>query len=774
MRVPPRSGVPPDAGRLTSRAPELGPKPGSIPDGELGRAVPWPGLATFVHRVQRAAVMGAMFLSVGLASPGVQAAVLGASPKVMTGASISTVAEIQAADFVFAFVKQSPADQRFSELAAHLVLSGQSPEAALGKAFAQAKLQTGATPSHRAFREAEVLLSLAPKARTQAATQLLTQAAKEQGVALDALRETLKAEAPPKPGGSWVEPGALADQVYDLLDQGEISAEALRAFQQAAMDNPPDAATMQGIRAKLFVNNGTVFSAAQRTKVLAFVEHPSPELRKMAFDLAQPQLSPSGVRALIKAARAGGGSEAALRGALLATAEAFDFAPGAQALLRREIDKHDVQEVLQEALSGPLDQPRWDREVAPNLDGLPHAWSEAADLVLAARLNPNREISPAVRQQMDTFLESRGYPMGLPLGSSVQAVRARNVTAPDVYFEGLMNRAGRDGVMTIGIADGGFDVTHGGLLGQRQANADEIPNNHIDDDKDGYVDNYDGLNLTGIVRGGRDWDGKKQGDLRTGHGVSDHHGNHVTGVATRGTERIKGALCATTSGSLPQAFEYLIAEGATVINFSMGSDPRALDETVAVIDKYPHVLFVQAAGNDGLDLSVQGTVFTTLTEHPRPNLVHVAAADEHGQRLESSNYSSQRVHLAAAAKHYSFTLTDGQSNQRFGAGLYYYGGQTSQASPNSANVLAKVRLLAPQLSPAEAVQVVTLASDARPDWANEVKSGGLVNKDRALSLGAAFGLVKDGLSIDAAVAQLQLEPGVAAFVQASLHTLIGG
>ncbi len=734
----------------------------------------WPSLGTLVHRVQRTAVMGAMFLSVGLGSPGVQAAVMGANPVAKTGVSISTVAEVQATDFVLDAMKHSPADQHLSRLAAHLVLSGKPAANALHQAAAQAKLQTGEAASHAAYRQAEVLLSMAPQARTKAAQALLAEAALQDGVSVEALRTALAEGIQARPSRAWSEPGELASQVYDLLDGDELSAQALAAFHKAALESPPDARTVQAIRSKLFVNNGTMFTAAQRAKVLAFVEHPSPGLRSMAFELAQPQISPSGMRALIKTAKSSAGSDAALRGALSATAAAFDLAPGAQALLNREISKLDVQDVLREALSGPMDQARWHAEIAPNLDGLPHTWSEAADVVLEARLNPSSEISPAVRGQMDAFLKSRGYPMSLPLGTSVEAVRARNVTAPDVHFESLMTRAGRDGALTMGIADGGFDVTHSSFLAQTVSNSDEIPNNHLDDDNDGYVDNFDGLNLTGIVRGARDWDGKKQGDLRTGHSVSDHHGNHVTGVATRGTDRIKAALCAAASGHLPEAFEYLAQQGATVINFSMGSDPRVLEETIAVIDKYPDILFVQAAGNDGLDLSTDGADYTGLTKYPRPNLVKVAAADEHGQRLSTSNYSSDAVHLAAGAKHYSFTLTEGQRNERFGEGLFYYGGQTSQASPNSANVLAKVRLLAPQLSPAEALQVVSLASDARPEWADTVKSGGLVNKDRALSLGAALGLVKDGLSVDAALAKLQLEPGVSTFVQASLPTLIGG
>lgn len=733
-----------------------------------------PSLGTLVHRVQRTAVLGAMLLGVGFGSPSAQAAVMGANPVAKAGVSISTVAELQATDFVLSAVKQSPADQTFSRLAAQLVLSGKSPDGALRQAFLQAESQTGAAPSHGAYRSAEIMLSLAPEAQKQAATELLIQAAEQDGVTLEALKAQLTEVAPQITKNSWAEAGAVADLVYGLLENGEISRDALRAFQQAALQNPPDAATVGGIRTKLFVNQGTMFTDAQRSKVLAFVEHPNPGLSKMAFELAQPQISPSGARALLKAAKASGGTDAALRGALSATLEAFDFTPGAQALLSREIAKHDVGEVLQEALRGPLDQQRWDTDIVPNLEGLPNTWSEAADVVLEARLSPLSEITSAVRRQMDSFLNSRGYPMRLPLGTSVEAVRSRNVTAPDTHFEGLMTRAGRDGTMTIGIADGGFDLTHEGVKGQRKVNADEIPGNEIDDDHDGYVDNFEGLNLTGIVRGKRDWDDKKQGDLRTGHSQSDHHGSHVTGVATRGTERIKGALCATSSGSLPEAFEYLVGQGATVVNFSMGTDDRAIEETVAAIDRHPGVLFVHAAGNDSLNLSMQGNSYTGLSKYPRPNLVHVAAADEHGQRLSDSNYSKDVVHLAAAAKHYSFTLSQGQGNQRFGEGTFYYGGRTSQASPNSANVLAKVRLLAPQLSPAEALKVVTLSSDARPDWADKVQSGGLVNKDRALSLGAALGLVKDGHSIDAAVAKLQIEPGVAQFVKASLPALIGG
>ncbi|MDA3813856.1 MAG: S8 family serine peptidase [Candidatus Cloacimonetes bacterium] len=67
--------------------------------------------------------------------------------------------------------------------------------------------------------------------------------------------------------------------------------------------------------------------------------------------------------------------------------------------------------------------------------------------------------------------------------------------------------------LVIAVIDGGCDLNHEDL--DLWKNEDEIPNNGIDDDDNGYVDDYDGWNAYN----------------HTGNVPTDSHGTHVSGIA---------------------------------------------------------------------------------------------------------------------------------------------------------------------------------------------------------------------------------------------------
>ena len=49
----------------------------------------------------------------------------------------------------------------------------------------------------------------------------------------------------------------------------------------------------------------------------------------------------------------------------------------------------------------------------------------------------------------------------------------------------------------VAVIDSGIDITHEDLRDNIWVNDDEIPNNGIDDDKNGYVDDVNGWNFLG-------------------------------------------------------------------------------------------------------------------------------------------------------------------------------------------------------------------------------------------------------------------------------------
>jgi subtilisin family serine protease len=101
-------------------------------------------------------------------------------------------------------------------------------------------------------------------------------------------------------------------------------------------------------------------------------------------------------------------------------------------------------------------------------------------------------------------LENTGQNGGYA-GSDIDATNAWDITTGGLSAHG--------DTIVIAIIDGGFDLTHEDL--DFWKNRAEIPNNNIDDDNNGYVDDYDGWNAYNHT-----------GDL-----PMNIHGTHVSGIA---------------------------------------------------------------------------------------------------------------------------------------------------------------------------------------------------------------------------------------------------
>lgn len=73
------------------------------------------------------------------------------------------------------------------------------------------------------------------------------------------------------------------------------------------------------------------------------------------------------------------------------------------------------------------------------------------------------------------------------------------IESDDTYSTLLNNRQGE--VVIVAVIDSGVDIEHEDLADNVWVNADEIPNNGIDDDKNGYIDDVHGWNFLGNADG---------------------------------------------------------------------------------------------------------------------------------------------------------------------------------------------------------------------------------------------------------------------------------
>lgn len=162
--------------------------------------------------------------------------------------------------------------------------------------------------------------------------------------------------------------------------------------------------------------------------------------------------------------------------------------------------------------------------------------------------------------------------------------------------------------VVVAVIDTGVDYTHQDLAASMWVNSGEIPDNGIDDDNNGYIDDYYGIDATANPR----FDGAIAGEPMDYNG----HGTHVAGIiamscndeggvgAAYGSKimAIKAGQSTGTfaSADIAEAIQYAVAHGADVINMSFGGTAQSSLMKTALEDAFPYCVLVAAAGNDGL------------------------------------------------------------------------------------------------------------------------------------------------------------------------------
>ncbi|TPG71906.1 T9SS C-terminal target domain-containing protein [Hymenobacter nivis] len=200
-----------------------------------------------------------------------------------------------------------------------------------------------------------------------------------------------------------------------------------------------------------------------------------------------------------------------------------------------------------------------------------------------------------------------------------------------------------DSTLVIGITDGGVRLTHEDLKGHVQHNyADPI--NGIDDDKDGYVDNFTGWDLA-------------NGDNNAGFDAAIIHGTLAAGVCAATPNNGRGIAGAglncrflplniypnVPSGAFAgfEAIVYAADHGCRVINMSWGgtggySQFEQDACTYAAVNR--DAVLVAAAGNTNADL----LFYPASYEH----VISVSGVDNADRKAPNATYS-WRVDLVA-------------------------------------------------------------------------------------------------------------------------------
>ncbi|MCC6832049.1 MAG: S8 family serine peptidase [Thermoleophilia bacterium] len=247
----------------------------------------------------------------------------------------------------------------------------------------------------------------------------------------------------------------------------------------------------------------------------------------------------------------------------------------------------------------------------------------------------------------------------------------------------------------VATTDTGVDISHPELAGRVWVNTGEIAANGLDDDHNGYVDDVNG------------WDFRNN-DAGVFDGAAvDTHGTHVAGTIAASRDNGVGiAGLSSTARLMPVKFmedasggtfmngvlaiQYAVDHGARVINASWGSSSYwqpMCDAVQAAVNR--GVLFVAAAGNDGLD---EGAGVAYPAACPSAGIVSVAATTGTDHLAAFSNRGATTVDLGAPGESI-YSLAPGSG--------YSWKSGTSMAAPHVAGVAAMLLGRHPSLGVAD-------------------------------------------------------------------------
>jgi hypothetical protein len=296
-----------------------------------------------------------------------------------------------------------------------------------------------------------------------------------------------------------------------------------------------------------------------------------------------------------------------------------------------------------------------------------------------------------------------------------------DIDAPEAWA--LMT--GSDNIVVIAILDTGVDYNHPDLVDNIWTNPGEIPDNEIDDDLNGYIDDVTGWDFVHN-------DNDPMDDDYPGHGT---HAAGIIGAIVNNSRGIAGVnwdvkimpikfIASDGFGTFESAassIEYATTMGADIISNSWGIGEYNQDvkDAVSAANELG-ILFIAAAGDYRSD--------TNFSKHypasyDFPNVVSVASTDHNDDLSFLSNYGAQTVHLGAPGDEiYSTTPNN----------TYSYLSGTSMAVSHVTGVAALIKAQNPDISSDRVKAKILAAVDPLRLLEERSISGGRLNAYNSL------------------------------------------
>ena len=239
----------------------------------------------------------------------------------------------------------------------------------------------------------------------------------------------------------------------------------------------------------------------------------------------------------------------------------------------------------------------------------------------------------------------------------------------DAGVTGAWDKSMGDGV-TIAVIDTGIEIVHEDLAENIWTNSKEIPDNGIDDDGNGKIDDINGWNFS-----------DDSNIVCDNTNIADeNHGTHIAGIIAAVKDNTKGISgVAPMAKIMPlkvfkngkaytsdiiNAIEYAENMGVRIINCSWGSidDNPALKEVI----QNSNMLFVCAAGNNSANID-SNPLYPAAFDCS--NIITVASVNRNGILSGFSNYGENGVHVAAPGEGIKSTLTGNSYGENSGTSM---------------------------------------------------------------------------------------------------------
>ncbi len=288
--------------------------------------------------------------------------------------------------------------------------------------------------------------------------------------------------------------------------------------------------------------------------------------------------------------------------------------------------------------------------------------------------------------------------------------------------------------VVIANIDTGIKYTHEDLAANVWTNPGEINGNGIDDDANGFVDDFYGYDFFFNDPDPLDENGHGTHTSGTMGAVGN---NSIGVVGVNWNVRIMSIKIydndglGTTSAMLINAYNYvrMMKERGVnirVTNNSYGGCDEACGYDQATRDAIDAlgntgVLQVFSAGNDGRNIDTQPSFPASYVS---PSIISVANSNSSDQRNGSSNYGPVSVDLAAPGTGILSTVNTASNYASFSG--------TSMSAPHVSGAAALLSAYNPNLSAASLKATLLNSVDVLAQWNGVVKTGGRLNVAQAL------------------------------------------